>query len=195
MSDGEIVTSYRQALDRKAQIRILAELNDCSTDEIIAILHNRGIEAPKVKRYDPSEVKEAKVPARRNKPNKNRFRTGKWAEDESQTAVNMYEDGYSVEDIARNLRRTSEAVRARIGYLRKNGVEIFGPDRNGRNRKRWTAEEDKIILDMCRDGSGAVEVAEAIGRSACSVKSRIQALRREGVQVAYRGKKRRNDPD
>lgn len=195
MSDGEIATYYRQALDRKAQIRILAELNDCSTDEIIAILHNRGIEAPKVKSYDPSEVKGYNVAGRRAKADAKRYRTGRWTEEESQTIVRLYEDGYTVDEIARKVRRTENAIKARIWYLRQNGEKIREVGRPARQRHKWTAEEDQIIMDMCRDGYRWAQMGEAIQRSACSVKGRVEALRKEGVQVEYRAKDRRNDPD
>lgn len=39
MSDEEIRTSYRDARHKDAQIRILAELNDCPRSSILAILH------------------------------------------------------------------------------------------------------------------------------------------------------------
>lgn len=38
MTDGEIQTSYRDAKYKRQQIRILAELNACSTDRIKTIL-------------------------------------------------------------------------------------------------------------------------------------------------------------
>jgi hypothetical protein len=43
MSDGEILTSYRQAKDKSKQVQILADLNDCTIADIIRILIARGI--------------------------------------------------------------------------------------------------------------------------------------------------------
>ena len=43
---GEIVRNYRQAKDPKAQIRVLAELNACTKDEIMAVLREAGEELP-----------------------------------------------------------------------------------------------------------------------------------------------------
>ena len=43
MTPGEIVTFYRQAMDRRKQIRILAELNAVSKDEILRILDGAGV--------------------------------------------------------------------------------------------------------------------------------------------------------
>lgn len=42
MTKGEIVTSYRQAKDQRSQIKVLAELNVTSQEEIIKILQEAG---------------------------------------------------------------------------------------------------------------------------------------------------------
>lgn len=44
MTDGEIVTSYREAKNKSAQIGILAELNATSEDIIKTILKSKGID-------------------------------------------------------------------------------------------------------------------------------------------------------
>ncbi len=44
MTDGEIVTSYREAKNKSAQIGILAELNATSEDIIKTILKGKGID-------------------------------------------------------------------------------------------------------------------------------------------------------
>ena len=46
MTDGEIVRSYQQADDKKKQLKILAELNLCKTDDIANILKGAGEEVP-----------------------------------------------------------------------------------------------------------------------------------------------------
>lgn len=46
MTDGEIITSYKQAKNRKKQIGILAELNDTTPDTIKDILVKAGIALP-----------------------------------------------------------------------------------------------------------------------------------------------------
>lgn len=43
MSDDEIVTSYREAKNKNAQIKILAELNACNPKEIKAVLAKAGV--------------------------------------------------------------------------------------------------------------------------------------------------------
>ena len=47
MSEYEIIKEYGEAADKREQIKILADLNCCSKDEIIAVLHKNGIPLPK----------------------------------------------------------------------------------------------------------------------------------------------------
>lgn len=56
MSNHEIFRSYREALDPRKQITILAELNLCSRSRIIEILIECGVdpsELPKLPKYHP----------------------------------------------------------------------------------------------------------------------------------------------
>ena len=47
MTDGEILTSYRQSKHKADQIKILAELNCCEREDIIAILRAGGETKPR----------------------------------------------------------------------------------------------------------------------------------------------------
>lgn len=62
MTDGEIITSYRQAASPLKQIRILADLNGCTSGDICIILEEAGLKipgqfGPKGKKKDP-EIQE-----------------------------------------------------------------------------------------------------------------------------------------
>lgn len=46
MTDEEIVRSFRNAVDQKQQVRILAELNDCKKSDIKRILESAGEKVP-----------------------------------------------------------------------------------------------------------------------------------------------------
>lgn len=59
MSQGDIVRSYREAADKKAQVKILADLNVCSQREIIEILIANGVKAQEL----PRQRKKNKAPA------------------------------------------------------------------------------------------------------------------------------------
>ena len=60
MSCGEIARSYRGAADKKAQLKILAELNCCSQQEIRDILIAEGVKPQELPRQ---RQKKSKAPA------------------------------------------------------------------------------------------------------------------------------------
>jgi len=62
MTNGEIVASYRQAKNKKEQVKILAELNACKNEEITEILVDGGVAANQLPR-----TREKKAPEK-NKP-------------------------------------------------------------------------------------------------------------------------------
>ena len=47
MSDNEIVRTYNEARNKKAQIKILSDLNLCSYNDIVDILNKYGIKEEK----------------------------------------------------------------------------------------------------------------------------------------------------
>ena len=59
MSCGDIVRSYREAADKKAQVKILAEMNLCSQREIIEILIANGVKPQEL----PRQRQKNKAPA------------------------------------------------------------------------------------------------------------------------------------
>lgn len=64
MTNGEIITSYRQAKDKKKQIEVLADLNMCSKDEIVEILKEQGVPHRELPRNRGGNiVKEIPTPA------------------------------------------------------------------------------------------------------------------------------------
>ena len=64
MDYNEIVMNYKQAKDKKAQIKILAELNACSEEEILKILVESGIDSrmlPRKRKPEAAEVVETET--------------------------------------------------------------------------------------------------------------------------------------
>ena len=62
MTQREIVTSFREAKDKREQIKILSQLNLCPEEEIRAILIKGGIDGralPRKKRKEPFELDKA----------------------------------------------------------------------------------------------------------------------------------------
>lgn len=66
MTAAEILKNYREAKDKKRQVRILADMNVCSVDEIKAILIAGGIdkrELPRTRQKTATETSEPKFNA------------------------------------------------------------------------------------------------------------------------------------
>ena len=102
----------------------------------------------------------------------------RWAESDDQTLLDMIAADASLQEIARTLGRTPTSIEHRISLLKKRDrlpkdVKIAGRD----ERKPWTEEEDSSLKIMMAAGAGSSEIAQALGRSVSSVKSRIYALK------------------
>lgn len=50
MTENEIVRNYREAKNKREQVTILADLNSCSKDELIAILLKNGVDSRELPR-------------------------------------------------------------------------------------------------------------------------------------------------
>lgn len=57
MTDAEIRESYRTAKNKRQQVRILSELNDCDVDVITAILNENGKKTTKMPEKEPKTIK------------------------------------------------------------------------------------------------------------------------------------------
>lgn len=103
MSEYEIRKSYESAKFKKAQIKILAQLNETDECEIGRIL---GITVKKIRYVKP-----------KGKP----FYP-MWDEQEDERVIAMYNDGYSNKEIAVEIGRTPCAVSKRIVMMRSKGL-------------------------------------------------------------------------
>lgn len=87
----------------------------------------------------------------------------------------------NIENIAKKLGRSVAAVSKKIYELRRDGVlpkikRELAFDSKGRP---WTAEEEKRLIAMYKQGSSYADIAEALGRSesSCSTKaSKLQSI-------------------
>lgn len=151
MPDDEIITSYRQAKYQQDQIKILADLNQCGTQDIINILSSRGIDAGqfnkrKYTRISPEAIKAVKA---------------------------LYEQGKIAEDISE---ATGES-KATVNYLMHRfrcGIEYK------RRKDGYTKEENKLfeyyITHKIQPGDYE-KLAKITGRSICALKGKIYKTR------------------
>jgi flagellar capping protein FliD len=95
MSDSEIVRSYKEARRKGEQVKILAQLNACSTDDILKILKINNVEGankrifntvPTVSKTPVGAVKMSKVPPKIEPPYKEE-KISKYAENKEVTKI------------------------------------------------------------------------------------------------------------
>lgn len=97
MTEAEIVQSYRQAKKQDKQIQILAELNQCTLNEIVAILDNAGElnNLPEPKNSVDSQM------------------------------LKLFQQGYSNPEVARILNLTPAQVANKKCCLKKQGFIVY----------------------------------------------------------------------
>lgn len=171
MSDGEICTSFKQAKDQNGQISILAELNDCSTAEILEILQAGGCISgvPKVRKPRvPGGPWGTKIV---------------WTPDMDEQLINMTREGLTPQVIAEKLGMAVERVRNRKSYLKKHGY-LFDEGGGTQGAKgcnvEWTPEMDEQLTAYCEAGKGVKEIAGLMDLRTTQVKARKAKLAAKG---------------
>ena len=162
MTDGEIVTSYRQAKDKREQIGILADLNLMTKEKVCEILRAAGI----------NEVGEAKK-VRREPPNV-------WRDEELDSLRRMCAEGRGLGEISASLGRTKHAVHRKGVSLGLAFCEDVLPGEDvgkKRSNKMWTTGELDSLRRMAAEGKTAEECAEALGRTKTAVMDRALMLK------------------
>lgn len=161
MTDGEIVTSYRQAKNKREQLGILADLNLMTVEQVREILRAAGI----------GEVGEAKK-TRREPPNV-------WRDEELDSLRRMCAEGRGLGEISASLGRTRHAVHRKGVSLGLAFCEDVLPGEDvgkKRSNKKWTTGELDSLRRMAAEGKTAAECAEALGRTKTAVYMRAKAL-------------------
>lgn len=105
MSDMEIVSSYREAKDRRMQIGILADLNVCEPEEIANILQAQGIDLS-----IPQQKPTKKAPIKR-------FH---WTIELEQWAFWLYEHGVPVRQIADQIGAARPTVNRKMAMMKRD---------------------------------------------------------------------------
>jgi hypothetical protein len=104
MTEGQIVSDYRQAKDPEKQIKVLAELNAVKPAVIKDVLIKHG------------EIRPEKE--------KEKMATAKWTSDDVSFMLEKKKLGLTAEQIAQKMGRTKGAIYAKLKELRDKGKEI-----------------------------------------------------------------------
>lgn len=157
MDAGEICRSYAAAKNKNDQIKVLADLNDCSTQEILDVLTDGGMISgmPVVS----SGTKAADKSGRKSVKKKSAS-TVRWTADGERELIRMYEAGVSSIEMAEKLGREQKQVLNKVHYLRKKGY-IFTPDKPDKQPSS-DASEVPETADNLTEGSPAKSSQEDV---------------------------------
>ena len=112
MTSSEIVSSYRQSLNHREQITILADLNSCAPTTIVEVLKQAGVELPanyKAPKFTPVPHTQYRIDELR--------------------AMELYKDGLSDMDIAEQLGCTRNGV---VTWRKRMHLKAHYPKRTPR---------------------------------------------------------------
>lgn len=192
MTDGEVVTSFRQAKNKREQIGILSELNLCSKSDILNILCAAGEDVSDYisgrPKKNPAEKKSGAPAAAR-----------RWSEDEVTILREGCLAGGACGDIANALGRSEQSV-----YFKAREMGLtFSADKaapaadaeaeasappdgvpavpKSKSTHKWTAGDDGILCALRAEGKSEREIARAIGCSRQAVSWHVSKLKKEGM--------------
>lgn len=122
MTDGEIITSYRQAKSPARQISTLAQLNAIPRSKVEDILIAAGF-----------KIKRKPNPFRDELNNDGKTRTCRqWTAADDRTLIRMVKEGKTIKEICAKLKRATSSVCERRRLLKAEGRY----DSNGQAEKR-----------------------------------------------------------
>lgn len=172
MRDDQIVAQWRDAKDRTAQVKILAQLNDVPRSVIEEILIAHGCEITRKKQPARSVVKKS------------------WTEAEDARLKELHGEGCSYEEIADALGRTFAAMKFRISEQKRKEKE---KEMNGRG---WTSDEVAFMLERRKQGVDVRHIAAEMGRTVPAINTKLKKLREEGKKIAaeIEAEERAGDP-
>ena len=101
MTDGEIYTNYRQAKDRRAQIRIIADLNVVPVNAVICKLLDMGFTDKWLHKY-------------------HRGYFAPWSDEEIRKLLRLKDEGWKWREISMIMGRTPQACQHKEREVRMN---------------------------------------------------------------------------
>ncbi len=168
MSEYEIIKDYGEAADKREQINILADLNCCSKDEIIAVLSKNGIPLPKG------------VSAKGMKQEKKRGRTEpiEWTDAMIKRLRDLYESKASRENIAEVFGVSSSSIgRALEKFGIKEKAE-HKPCKKSNAKSRVDEDYIEHLECLLKNKTSELKSQEAVSRS---LAEELKALKERSI--------------
>ncbi len=102
----------------------------------------------------------------------------RWTNNQDRMVLDLWSQGKSNKEIGGILGRTASAVQSRASHLncgtkdvRQNVIQVTAD-----GKRLWSKEEDRLLIEMRRQGRTPREIGVSLGRSAMSVNGRIGTL-------------------
>lgn len=99
-----------------------------------------------------------------------------WSDEEERRLIYARNNGVSVREIAKILRRTEGAVNARLQVIQRAGGSAL---ERKRSVKSWTPEEEQLLVEGYREGLSSTELGAMLDRTPGAIRSRIYRLQHE----------------
>lgn len=123
------------------------------------------------------EVPSNPAPAESQPSVKKPFSRRGWSDEEERRLIYARNNGVSIREIAKILRRTEGAVNARLQVIQRAGESAL---ERKRVVKSWTPEEKQLLVEGYREGLSSTELGAMLDRTPEAIRSRIYRLQHEG---------------
>lgn len=159
MTNEEIIVRYRQAKDKTEQVKILADLNACTTDKIINILVNEG--GYKIQHFNKLIRKLNN--GGKTVPNKKEYKKPEIITEEK--AINLEKSAAEfvaekTEDELADLKKREEMYKLEI-----NKIKTIKPDDVLGTTKAITEDENGVTFDIELTDKGKTAINEIINHN------------------------------
>lgn len=159
MDKGLIIREYEQSRDKNAQIAILADLNECSVDEIMNVL----IDAGKISGITKAKAKRAE--------------SVKWTPELDAEVSRLASEGLSIVEIAERLGINKQCIYDRRALLKKEAEKLSG---YVKEKKRVLPQSPTVTAPSRKEPAKVTPPTKEV----CGVlRDIIEMLREVGLEV------------
>lgn len=118
------------------------------------------------------------------------YKGHRWTNYELKKLMKMWDNDYSLKEIALSLKSSTYAILKQVQKLREAGIPLKkkrSGNFNGNVVKPWTDGETEYLIRRRNEKATASEIGSELNRSPNAIDGMIKKLREEGVDVAMRG--------
>jgi len=107
------------------------------------------------------------------------IRKNYWLKQEVDLLTNLYNNGYTYEEIAKKMQRSQTSITQKIFRLHKYGLLIT-------RNERWTEDKKNILIYLYNNGSTIKSIARKMNTSFFSIQDQIMRCQQQGLLLHKR---------